>query len=245
MTERKYTYFVSDVHLGLAFKDPADRERRFVEFLRGIPADTTEALYMLGDIWDFWYEYRDVVPKGYVRVFGELMRLQDAGVKLYFFPGNHDMWCFSYFEELGIKVLRQPCFVEIAGKSFCLGHGDGLGKGMYAYKCMHALFAWRPAQVLFSTIHPRLAFALARGWSSTKRKSRRHRYHFKGESEPLYRYVDNIAASRSVDYFIFGHYHCPVDMPVAHGGRLLIMDDWLDCSTWLVFDGEDVRPARA
>ena len=128
MTKR-YTYFVSDVHLGLQVQDPARREARFVEFLRGIPAEETEALYLLGDIWDFWYEYKDVVPKGYVKVLAALMDLMDAGVKVYFFTGNHDIWAYSYFRELGMIVLEQPYVTTIGGKRFCLGHGDGLGPG--------------------------------------------------------------------------------------------------------------------
>ena len=110
---RNLTYFASDVHLGLQVSDPAGREARFVSFLRSIPAAETEALYLLGDIWDFWYEYRDVVPKGYVRVFGALTDLMDAGVKVYFFPGNHDIWAYGYFEELGMKILEQPYVTEI------------------------------------------------------------------------------------------------------------------------------------
>ena len=113
---RNLTYFASDVHLGLQVADPAGREARFVSFLRSIPAAETEALYLLGDIWDFWYEYRDVVPKGYVRVFGALTDLMDAGVKVYFFPGNHDIWAYGYFEELGMKILEQPYVTDIGGK---------------------------------------------------------------------------------------------------------------------------------
>lgn len=241
MAERNKIYFVSDVHLGLEFRDPADRERRFVEFLRGIPARSTAALYMLGDIWDFWYEYHDVVPKGYVKVFAALDALREAGVKLYFFRGNHDLWAFRYFGELGMEYMDQPALVEIGGKSFCLGHGDGLGKGFRSYKCMRWVFDSRFFQALFSSLHPRIAFALGRAWSSTKRKSRKHRYHFRGTGEPLYRYCNDIAGEYHVDYFIFGHYHCPVDMPVERGGRLLIMDDWLDCSPYIVFDGNELE----
>ena len=108
------TYFVSDVHLGLQVADPAARERRFADFLRSLPEDT-EAVYMLGDIWDFWYEYRDVVPKGYIRVFAAIQELLDRGVKVYFFPGNHDIWTYSYFEELGMTRLEQPALVVFGG----------------------------------------------------------------------------------------------------------------------------------
>ena len=119
MKQKSLTYFVSDVHLGLRVADPVDRERRFVEFLRGLPEET-EALYLLGDIWDFWYEYKHVVPKGYVRVFAALIELIDRGVDVFFFQGNHDVWTYSYFEELGMKKLQQPAVVEIAGKGSAL-----------------------------------------------------------------------------------------------------------------------------
>ena len=150
MSKKHLTYFVSDVHLGLQVADPAGRERRFADFLRNLP-DETEALYMLGDIWDFWYEYRDVVPKGYVRVFAALQELMDRGVKVYFFQGNHDVWTYSYFEELGMVKLTQPYVVEIAGKRFCLGHGAGLGPVPFGYRFLRGLFHNRLAQILFST----------------------------------------------------------------------------------------------
>ena len=113
------TYFVADVHLGCDVLDPADRERRFVDFLNSLP-DNTSALYMLGDVWDFWYEYRDVVPRGYVKVFAALISLVERGVEVYFFRGNHDQWTYSYLESMGVRILEQPCLREIDGRKFCL-----------------------------------------------------------------------------------------------------------------------------
>ena len=171
MKQSGCTYFVSDVHLGLQVNDPADRERRFAGFLRSLP-ENTEALYLLGDIWDFWYEYRDVVPKGYVRVFSALQDLMDRGVKVYFFQGNLDVWTYSYFEELGMKKLVQPALVEIGGKRFCLGHGDGLGPVPFGYRFLRGLFHNRLAQCLFSMLHPRIAFGFGYGWSRGNRRAR-------------------------------------------------------------------------
>ena len=145
---RKLTYFVSDVHLGLQVDDPSAREARFVDFLRSLPEETA-ALYLLGDVWDFWYEYRDVVPKGYVRVFGAIADLIDRGVDVYFFQGNHDVWTYSYFEELGMKRLEQPSLVEIGGRMFCLGHGDGLGPVPLGYRFLRGVFHSRVLQFLF------------------------------------------------------------------------------------------------
>ena len=233
------TYFVSDVHLGLRVADPADREARFVAFLRGIPAAETEALYLLGDVWDFWYEYRDVVPKGYIRVFAALQDLMDAGVKVYFFQGNHDIWTYSYFEELGMRRCVQPYVTGIGGKTFCLGHGDGLGPGMRSYKFLRRIFHSRFLQRCFSTLHPWVAFRLGNGWSRRSRLGKSIGYEFKGASEPLARFCEDYARETPVDYFIFGHYHCRVDMTLDGGARLLILKDWMEGSSYLSYSPAD------
>lgn len=227
MEERTLTYFVSDVHLGLDVADPADREARFVSFLRGIPKDRTAALYLLGDIWDFWYEYRDVVPKGSVRVFAALMDLMDAGVAVYFFPGNHDIWCYHYFEDMGMRILPQPFRVEIGGKVFCLGHGDGLGPGHFWYKVMRKCFKNRVLQRLFSMLHPWLAFRLGTGWSKKSRVARRREYVFKGVEEPLFLWAAASQKEHPVDFYVFGHFHVQVDMEVPGGARLFVLKDWM------------------
>ncbi|MBR1871776.1 MAG: UDP-2,3-diacylglucosamine diphosphatase [Bacteroidales bacterium] len=232
---RDLTYFVSDVHLGLDYKNPTRREERFVAFLRGIPADRTEALYMLGDIWDFWYEYEDVVPKGYLRVFSALLALMDAGVKVYFFEGNHDIWTYSYFESLGMVKLRQPHFTRIGGKRFCLGHGDGLGKGMHGYKFLKWVFHNRTLQRMFSALHPHWAFSLGNRWSRGSRLAKGETYRFMGEEEPLYQYLDSL--KERADYYVFGHYHSHYEGNLPGGGRLMILRDWMDRSNWMVFDG--------
>lgn len=235
-----FTYFVSDVHLGLDVADAAGREARFVRFLREIPVMRTSAVYLLGDIWDFWYEYRDVVPKGYVDVFAAIKDLIRAGVKVYFFQGNHDIWTYSYFEQLGMIRLTQPYDVEIDGKRFCLGHGDGLGPGMKGYKIMRKCFYSRFLQVLFSALHPWFAFRLGNGWSKKSRLGKSIGYEFKGSEEPLYKFC--LSYQKPVDYFIFGHYHCHVDIPVSDSGaegapRLIILRDWIQCSNWIEWDG--------
>ncbi len=258
--DRKLTYFVSDVHLGLQVADPSDRERRFVGFLRSLPEET-DALYMLGDIWDFWYEYRDVVPKGYVRVFSALVDLMDRGVKVYFFQGNHDVWTYSYFEELGMVRLVQPAVLEIAGKRFCLGHGDGLGPDVpFGYRLMRAVFHNRLLQVMFSSLHPWIAFRLGNGWSRKNRLSHDRTYVFGGENESLYKFAASFDASlsasgtvssagscsasgRPVDYFIFGHYHDDVRLRLPSGAEFLILKDWISASPYLCFDGETLTSA--
>ena len=230
------TYFVSDVHLGLQVGDPADRERRFVDFLRSLPEDT-EALYLLGDIWDFWYEYKHVVPKGYVRVLSALVDLMDRGVKVYFFQGNHDVWTYGYFEELGMRKLVQPALIEIGGKRFCLGHGDGLGPVPAGYRFLRGVFHSRVAQFLFSLLHPWIAFGLGNGWSKNNRLSHDKEYVFRGEEEPLYKFAVDFAASDDVDYFVFGHYHADVHMTLPSGAQFHVLKDWMHSSPYLCFDG--------
>ncbi|MCD8313078.1 MAG: UDP-2,3-diacylglucosamine diphosphatase [Bacteroidales bacterium] len=267
--ERRLTYFVADAHLGLEVGDPAERERRFTAFLRSIDPAETEALYLLGDIFDFWYEYRDVVPKGYSRVFAALLDLMDGGVKVYFFEGNHDVWTYHYFEELGMVRLAQPAVVQIGGKTFCLGHGDGLGPGRRGYKFLRWVFHNRVLQFLFSLLHPWIAFRIGVNWSSKGPHTNIEPYVFKGEDEPLYKFAASFADSyassadnaadpraRKIDYFIFGHYHVHVDinLPVsevaqpvndstqpASGPRFMILKDWLDSSSYILFDGSDCR----
>lgn len=233
------SYFVSDVHLGLQVGDPAERESRFVAFLRSLPEET-ESLYLLGDVWDFWYEYRDVVPKGYIRVFSALQDLMDRGVSVYFFQGNHDVWTYSYFEELGMKKLSQPYCVEIAGKTFCLGHGDGLGPVPFGYRFLRGLFHNRLAQFLFSLLHPWIAFRFGNGWSKGNRLSHDKEYVFRGEDEPLYKFAESFSKENKVDYFVFGHYHESVDLELSSGSRLLILEDWITSSPFICFDGEAI-----
>ena len=229
-------YFVSDVHLGLQVDDPAARESRFVSFLRSLPQDTT-ALYLLGDVWDFWYEYRDVVPKGYVRVLGALVDLMDRGVEVYFFQGNHDVWTYSYFEELGMKRLEQPALVEVGGHTFCLGHGDGLGPVPFGYRFLRGVFHNRVLQFLFSLLHPWIAFRLGNGWSKSNRLSRHEEYVFKGEDEPLYKFAAEYEKTHKVDHFIFGHYHCGVSMKTPGGATFNVLKDWMSGSPYLYSDG--------
>lgn len=234
---RGLTYFVSDVHLGLDIKDPAAREARFVSFLKGLPRETA-ALYMLGDIWDFWYEYRDVVPKGYIRVFAALQELMDRGVKVYFFQGNHDVWTYSYFEELGMTRLTQPAVIDIDGKTFCLGHGDGLGPVPFSYRLLRRIFHNRVLQFLFSMLHPWIAYRLGNGWSRTNRLSHEESYSFAGEDEPLYKFAEQFAQTSKVDYFVFGHYHDRVHISMPSGAEFHLLKDWMDGVSYLCFDGE-------
>lgn len=226
-------YFVADIHLGLKAgpEGPAEREARFVEWLHSINRPDTEALWLLGDIWDFWYEYRDVIPREAVRVVAAISNLLDAGVKVYYIPGNHDMWLYSFWQKLGVQVLQQPQTVELSGRRILLGHGDALGGATWNYRLMLSIFHSRVCQVLFSGLHPWLAYRFGTDWSNSNR--RKHGgYKFRGEEEPLWKYCKAecekaAAAGAPVDLCLFGHFHDAVDMPVADS-RLVVLKDWID-----------------
>ena len=226
-------YFVADIHLGLKAgpEGPAEREARFVEWLHSINRPDTEALWLLGDIWDFWYEYRDLIPREAVRVVAAISNLLDAGVKVYYIPGNHDIWLYSFWQKLGVQVLQQPQTVELSGKRILLGHGDALGGAKWGYRLMLRIFHSRICQVLFSGLHPWLAYRFGTDWSNSNR--RKHGgYKFRGEDEPLWQYCKAecekaATAGAPVDLCLFGHFHDAVDMPVA-GSRLVVLKDWID-----------------
>lgn len=222
-------YFVSDVHLGLKGSGSEEREARFVAWLKSIEWRKGDALVLLGDIWDFWYEYRDVIPKEGIRVVAELIDIMDSGAQVYFFPGNHDIWCFHFFESLGVKVIKkQPVILEIDGKKVMLAHGDGIGGAKWSYKLMLGIFHSRFCQFLFSLLHPRIAFDIATKWSKSNRYTHTP-YTWKGSKERLYKFA--IEQDKSIDLFIFGHYHCAVDEMLPSGARLIVLKDWIDGGT--------------
>jgi UDP-2,3-diacylglucosamine hydrolase len=232
-------YFVSDVHLGLRASDPSLVERRFLGFLDSLPSNI-ESLYLLGDIFDFWYEYKYVIPRGHTRVLGRLASLCDSGVKVYMFRGNHDIWLYDYFQnEIGIKVLDQPYEVQIGEKRFCLGHGDGLGETPIGFRIIRWAFRNRFLQTLFSSIHPRWAMGLGYAWSRNSRLAKGgdagQAYSFKGEEEPVCRYA--LSYPGKIDYFVFGHLHTPVDFALGNGSRLCILGDWTRGCEYAVYDG--------
>ena len=177
------------------------------------------------------------MPKGYVRVFAALTELIDRGVDVFFFQGNHDVWTYSYFEELGMKKLQQPAVVEIAGKRFCLGHGDGLGPVPLGYRFLRGIFHNRVLQFLFSMLHPWIAFGLGNGWSRSNRLSHDKEYVFKGKDEPLYKFAEEFARENRIDCFVFGHYHSDVHMKLPSGADFIILKDWIHGSPYLCIEG--------
>jgi UDP-2,3-diacylglucosamine hydrolase len=241
---KKNIYFVSDFHLGAdGTKSSAERERQIIKWMDSVKGDAA-ALYLLGDVFDFWYEYKSVVPKGYVRLLGKLAEWTDAGIPIYFFTGNHDIWMFRYFEEeLGIEVIREPKVVEINGKKFYLGHGDGLGKGDNVFKFLKKIFNCRVAQWLFSRVHPNFAFGLANAWSKKSRyKNEQKDRIFSLNKETLVDYANELTKKMSIDYIIFGHRHLPMDITLKNGkSRYLNIGDWVNHNSYAVFDGQNIK----
>jgi UDP-2,3-diacylglucosamine hydrolase len=238
MQDRKLYYFISDVHLGLKAFDPVTRERNFAKFLNGLPEETAE-IYLLGDIFDFWYEYKYVIPNGFARTLGAFAGLHDRGVKLYFINGNHDVWTFNYLQrEIGFIILNEMTVKEIEGARFCLAHGDEL-TGEPGQKILKNIFRSRFLQMLFSAIHPRWAFALASRWSKHNRLNSGVDFRFRGDEDPLFKVAAGFEEHNRVDYFIFGHMHTAGDCLTPKGAGFYILGEWIFGCDYLVFNSED------
>ena len=239
----KNVYFLSDAHLGSrAIPHSRTQERRLVNFLDSIKCKAS-AVYLLGDMFDFWYEFRLVVPKGYTRFLGKLSELTDLGVEVHFFTGNHDIWCGDYLEkECGVILHRQSLTTEIYGKTFYLAHGDGLGDPDRKFKFLRALFHSHTLQTLFSAIHPRWSVELGLSWAKQSRLKRvdGREPDYQGEQhEPLVLYTKSYLKSHpDINFFIYGHRHIELDLLLTSKTRMMILGDWINSFTYAVFDGE-------
>ncbi|WP_295728646.1 UDP-2,3-diacylglucosamine diphosphatase [uncultured Muribaculum sp.] len=234
-------YFISDLHLGATYlPDARLYEQRVVDWLGSIRHDATE-LYMLGDILDYWFEYRTVVPRGYVRFFGALASLADAGVEIYWFIGNHDIWLFDYLrDEIGMTVIDGVLEKDILGKRFFLTHGDGVGRLPRSFRILRAIFRNRVCQKLYSGIHPRWTIPFAHRWSTSSRDFCKDDIpRFAGpDSEPLVCFSEEYSASHpDIDYFIYGHRHVLVDYALSTGAHMVILGDWIHHFSYGAFDG--------
>ncbi len=246
MSPGKKIYFASDFHLGTPDHDTSlKRERAICAWLDSIKKDAGE-IYLLGDIFDFWFEYRTAIPKGFIRLQGKLAELRDAGIPIHFFTGNHDMWMFSYFEkELGIPVYHKPVFRNFNGKNFMLGHGDGLGPGEFGYKLLKRFFRSKVCQWLFARLHPNLGIAIAHFWSRSSRAGNMQKEQFLGEErEYLVIYAKEKLREDKIDYFVFGHRHLPLDIKLNENSRYINLGDWITHNSYAVFDGEKMELLR-
>jgi UDP-2,3-diacylglucosamine hydrolase len=238
------TFFASDFHLGTdGATSSRDREQLIVRWLDE-NADDMKALYLVGDVWDYWFEYGKVIPKGYSRLLGCLGRLTDAGIPIYFFTGNHDMWMFRYLtDEFGIPVFREPVIHEIDGKVFFIGHGDGLGPGDHGYKFIKKVFAHPLSQWLFARLHPNFGLSIMKYWSGRSRDYTKIEEKFLGpDKEWLIQYALDVLKKEHIDYFIFGHRHLPIEYELNEGkAKYINLGDWLVYNSYAVFDGRELR----
>ncbi len=239
----KKVYFSSDNHLGAPTKEASSiREHKFVQWLDEVKEDAA-AIFLLGDLFDFWFEYKTVVPKGFVRVLGKLAEISDSGIPIYFFVGNHDLWMDSYFqEELNIPVYHKPQVFEFNNTSFFIGHGDGLGPGDKGYKRMKKVFTNPVAKWFYRWLHPDIGVRLAQ-YLSVKNKliSGDEDVTFLGEeNEWLVQYCKRKLTTNHYDYFVFGHRHLPMEIQLNETSKYVNLGDWISYYTYAVFDGEQL-----
>lgn len=244
MENGKKIYFASDFHLGVPGKlSSSERERQILRWLDGIAPSAVE-LFLVGDLFDFWFEYRQAVPRGHVRFLGKLAELRDGGLPITVFTGNHDMWLFDYFEqELGVALQRQPIRRDWNGQRFLIGHGDGLGPGDYGYKALKRVLANPFCQWLFARLHPNFGIGLANYFSGKSRQANPPEDHFLGpDQEWLLQYAENQLEKEAIDFFIFGHRHLPIDYPLRAraGSRYINLGEWLHYNSYAVFDGREL-----
>jgi len=240
----KKIFFASDFHLGVPdHASSVAREKLIIAWLDQIKTEA-HSIYLLGDIFDFWFEYKHAIPRGFIRLQGKLAELSDKGIPIIFFTGNHDMWMFDYFpKELGIPIYREPIVLQCGTQKLMIGHGDGLGPGDSSYKILKKFFNSKVCQWLFARIHPNLGIGIAQIWSRKSRISNTKREEkFQGEeNEFLLTYCKELEKKNHHDYYIFGHRHLPLDLPVGEASRYINLGEWVHVNTYAVYDGKTVE----
>ena len=244
MSATKKIFFLSDFHLGAPDREISlKREKKIIRFLESIQHEA-QMIFVLGDLFDFWFEYREVVPKGYVRILGKLASLTDAGIPIHFFVGNHDMWMKDYFQkEMNITVFFEHRLYEFNGKKFMIGHGDGLGPGDHGYKFIKKIFRNKISQFLFGILPPVMGIGLANYFS---RKSRAQTGNtdekFEGEEkEWLVQFCKAELKNKPIDYFIFGHRHLPLSLQLNNNSRYINLGDWIKYYSYATWDGKEMK----
>jgi UDP-2,3-diacylglucosamine hydrolase len=249
MQPNKKIYFASDFHFGIPDRESSrERELRFVRWLDMIKADAEE-IFLMGDLFDFWFEYKTVIPKGYARLLGKLAEITDAGIPVHFFRGNHDMWAFDYLEkEIGMKLYRKPVIREFGGKRFYLAHGDGLGPGDKGYKLIKYIFERKINRFLFRWLHPDIGMRLGLFWSGRSRyaneikeaKDKMNNVEDDFENARLAQFAKSLLSQgEMIHYFIFGHWHVANIHPLGNESFYIHLGDWLTLFTYGVFDGNE------
>lgn len=239
MSSRNKIYFASDFHLGAGtYAGSREREDRLVRWLEMIKTDASE-LFLMGDVFDFWFEYHTVVPKGYIRFLGKLAELVDTGIKLYLFKGNHDMWMFDYFvTELNATIISNEMVMERGGKKFYLHHGDGLGPGDKLYKTLKKVFRSKLCQWFFARLHPNFGVGVANYWSKHSRiAGLNDEKKLSVQQEWLEIYSRELLRTTHYDYLIFGHRHLPLDIQLNDRSRYINLGEWVNFNSYAVFNG--------
>jgi|TARA_B110000495_G_scaffold200327_1_gene215345 UDP-2,3-diacylglucosamine hydrolase len=236
----KKIYFASDFHLGsFDISDSHKREKMVISWLSSIEKDA-KAIYLLGDIFDFWFEYKKVVPKGFVRLLGKLADLIDKGIDIHYVVGNHDMWMNDYLEqEIGLKLHFQEFIINEDNKLIFLGHGDGLGKGDYTYKLLKVIFSSNICKWLFSRLHPNFGISLGQAWSNKSKK--RQEKLVNEDKEILAGYCKEQQKNNPVDYYVFGHRHIPIDVKIDERCRYINLGDWIHHNTYAVYSDQKLE----
>lgn len=243
MSTRNKLYFASDIHLGaISYATSREREDRLIRWLDMIKADASE-IFLMGDVFDFWFEYKTVVPKGYIRFLGKLAQLADSGIKIYLFKGNHDMWMFDYFpKEFGATIISNELEIERNGKKFYLHHGDGLGPGDTKYKVLKKFFRSPFCQWLFARIHPNLGVGVANYWSGHSRIAGEKNGGLKpGQNEWLVTFCNDLLTTKHFDYLIFGHRHKTMDVMLNEKSRYVNLGEWVNTFSYAEFDGQELH----
>ena len=239
MTDAGKIYFASDFHLGLATgSPPIEREKKVVKWLNSVVPDAKE-IYLLGDIFDFWWEYKLVVPRGFTRFLGTVAEITDSGIPVHFFTGNHDMWVGDYLSsECGMTIHTAPITTQFNGKNFHLAHGEGLGTKSTGYKILLSIFRNKPLQAMYSALHPSIGVGIGHNWSLNSRLGKGIMLEFLGEEkEDLIRYARSILEKSKIDYFIFGHRHLAMIYKMEPEAEVVFLGDWIKNGSYAEWDG--------
>jgi len=236
-------YFASDFHLGVpTYTESLEREKKIISWLDKIKEDA-KSIYLLGDIFDFWFEYKAVIPKGFVRLLGKLAELSDNGTDIFLIKGNHDLWMYDYLpKEVGVKIIEDKTILSENGKIIFLAHGDGLGPGDFGYKIIKKIFTNKICQWVFARLHPNFGLGIAHFWSKRSRiANNKNPEQFLGEEkEWLVSYCQEKQKENPVDYYIFGHRHLPLEIEIDTKAKYINLGDWIHHNSYAVFDGENL-----
>jgi UDP-2,3-diacylglucosamine hydrolase len=240
--KRVNRYFVSDAHLGVDSEYTSEqRENLLVKWLDEISKDALE-VSLVGDIFDFWFEYKHVAPRGFSKLLAKLRELSDSGIKIKYYTGNHDMWVFDYLPKtIGAELIRTTEVLDVDGKQIFIGHGDGLGPYDKKYNFLKKIFSSNFFQFLFKLVHPEISFRIALAWSSSSRKQHHYPKNVDYNDEWLVKYAKSVLEKQHIDYFIFGHRHIPIKLDIDENTTFVNLGDWLMNFTYAVYDGKEMK----